>query len=183
MIKNLERTPFETEIRDTEQVIPDDLRRALETGHELSYGDYGEESKTISVTHNHKIYKFYETNEAGIYGWAMDITGEDGKYEDTKNIENDDEIEYLEKIFKQDIPDDLRRALNEAPEVSYENYGEKKIISTKHNGKVYKFHHDNGDHADWFMEITDEDGYQLHFADIREESDAEFLEKLFERLT
>ncbi|MFA6296115.1 MAG: hypothetical protein WC663_02080 [Patescibacteria group bacterium] len=164
-----------------EQDIPDSLRQAIDDHREISYENYGEK-KVIKIQQGDKTYKFFPDNQEHA-DWAMVTEDEDGKYLDSIGISEKSDVEYLEKIFEQDIPDGLRQALDEHREVSYENYGEKKIVSVKIGNKVYKFYPDNQEDADWVMVTEDKDGKYLDSIGIKEESDVEYLEKLFETPT
>ena len=165
----------------SKQDIPDSLRQILEMNREISLGDYGEGPKSISVKHDKKTYKFYQDSWRDGSGWVIDITDGEGNYETTVDIVEKSDIEYLEKLFEQDIPDGLRHALEKSRDISYEDYGEKKVVSVKYGGKIYKFYRDHREYAEWAMDVSDEKGEWLENMDVREKSDVDYLEKLFEQ--
>lgn len=150
------------------------LRDVLENDHDISYEEYGER-KIASVKHEEKTYKFYRKDG----NWVMEINDKDGKYIDSKEIWENNDVKLLEKLFEKDIPDSLRAALKEKREVLYEDQGEKQVVSVKHNGKTYKFYRESREYADWVMELDDEKGNYIDSVGIREMSDVEFLEELF----
>ena len=183
---NREKPDQEPQIINEEirQDISKSLRSALEMSRDISHGEWGEDPKSISITgQDKKTYKFYKDTGRENSEWVMEIMDEEGNYENTVNMVESADVEYLEKLFEQDIPDSLRSVLEESREVSYEDYGEKKVVSVKHGGKTYKFYRDNREHADWVMDISDEKDEWLGTTDVREKSDVEYLEKLFETPT
>jgi preprotein translocase subunit SecE len=166
-----------------EQDISTSLRQALEESREVSYEEYGEK-KVVSVKHGNKTYKFYRDFGREYSDWAMDIYDEKDEFVDSVDVREDADVEYLEKLFEQDISTSLRQALEESREVSYEEYGEKKVVSVKHGNKTYKFYRDFGrEYSDWAMDIYDEKDEFVDSVDVREDADVEYLEKLFEKPT
>lgn len=163
------------------QDFSDNLRRALEEGREVTYENYGER-KIVRVKYAGKNFKFYQDNRE-YADWVMDIEDEEGKMIDSVDVREDADVEYLEGLFKQDITDALRRLLLEEREVDYENYGDRKIVKVKHDGKTYKFYQESREYADWVMEIEDEKGQFFDSVDVREESDVQFLQELFDTPT
>jgi putative heme degradation protein len=159
------------------QDIPDDLRRVLEESREVSYENYGEK-KVVSVKHGNRTYKFYPDSREHA-DWAMDIYDEKGEYIESVDIREDADVKYIEELFKQDIRDNLRRVLEKNHEVSHEDYGDKKVISVKHGNRTYKFYPDSREHAEWAMDIYDENGEYIESVDIREDADVKYLEELF----
>ena len=163
------------------QDIPDGVRHALEEGREVSYEDFGDK-KVVKVKFNGKTYKFYR--ESREYAdWAMDVEDEAGKFLDSVDIREKVDVDYLEMLFEKDIPDGLRRALEENREVSYEDFGDKKVVKVKFNGKTYKFYRELREYAEWAMDIEDEKGMWLDTVDVREKADTDYLETLFETPT
>jgi hypothetical protein len=176
---NRERRQFD---ESSKQGISDSIRGALEEGRVISYGDWGEGSKLVSVVgDDNKTYKFYKESDDGYYGWRMDIYSEDGHYENGVTISEDADQEYLEKMFSQDISDKLRTSLEESGEVSYEDYGDKKVISVVLGKKEFRFYYSGYQYSSWAMEVKNEGEGEPTFMEIREESDVQFLEGLFEK--
>jgi hypothetical protein len=159
---------------EIKQDIQKDLRDILENDHDISYEEYGER-KIVSVKREEKTYKLYRKHG----DWVMETNDKDGNYIDSTEIWENDDIKFLEKLFEKDIPDSLRAALKEKREVSYEDQGEKQVVSVKHNGKTYKFYRESREYADWVMELDDEKGNYIDSVDIREKNDVDFLEELF----
>jgi hypothetical protein len=94
------------------------------------------------------------------------------------------EQEPIIETETQDISTSLRQALEENREVSYEEYGEKKVVIVKHGNKTYKFYHDIGrEYSDWFMEVYDENDEFVNSVDVREDADVKYLENLFDKPT
>ncbi len=163
------------------QDIPSGLRQALDENREVSYEEYGEK-KVVSVKYGNKTYKFYSIFDPRKSDWVMEIYDENDKFSESVDVKEDAETEYLEKLFKQDIPSGLRQALEENRKVKYEDYGEKKVVSVKHGNRTYKFYRDpSREYAEWGMDIYDENDKYVDSADVREETDTEYLEKLFEQ--
>lgn len=166
---------------ETKKIISSSIRQALEMNREISRGDHGEGPKSVSVVENGRTYRFYKDYAREGSEWAMEVTDEKGMYVETVDISDDADVEYLEDLFKQDISEGLRVALNESRDVSYEEYGEKKVVSVKYGGKIYKFYRDDSEYAEWSRITEDEKGKFEGRLDIREQADVEYLENLFKQ--
>lgn len=159
------------------QDIPSGLRQALENKREISYGEYGDK-KIVKVPYGGKTYAFYRDFGRESSEWVMDIYDEKGKLVKSADVNERGDIEFLEKLFQQDIPRGLRQALENEREV-HDEAGEK-VVTVRHGNKTYKFRRDFGrEYADWAMDVIDEKEEFVGSIDIREVADVEFLDALF----
>ena len=86
-----------------------------------------------------------------------------------------------EGAVEKDISLKLREALTNSRTISYEDYGERKVVSVEQDGRTYSYSRANNGRADWQVEIYDENNKYINSVDVREPEDVKFLEDLFKQ--
>lgn len=162
----------ETEIK--EGAIAPAVQEVLQRSREISYKDHGE-TKVISVTHEGKTYAFSKEFRT----WEMLISDGDG--EQNMQVTEKSDIDLLNQLSEQDLTAEMRLALRNSRQVSYEKNGERKVVSVMLNGKRYKFHYDRTERSPWWMQMEDEEGEWLGMVNLKEDADATYLETLFQQ--
>lgn len=151
--------------------ISDDLRARLEERREVEYVDYGA-TKVISTGLEGLKWSFSKPHGE----WVMERSDPGGNY-DHIILAAASDIEFLERLAKEDIAHPLRAALTRERSIDYHDHGERKVASVELDGVKYQVFRDSREYADWAM--TSEAGSEFRSFDIREQADLEFLETLF----
>ncbi len=172
--------PLPGEMHPSQETQPQDLpapfRALLDESRDVSYDTYGE-GKILSVrTPDGRTFRFHR----GISDWSADVYDAQGENLKQIDVSKESDVEFLEKISSQDIPDQLRKLLDAHRDISYEEYGEKKVVSVKTpDGKTRQFKRASNEYADWEMVTLDDQGEAIDHVDLREAKDTEYLEALF----
>jgi hypothetical protein len=163
-----------------EKDISEELRLKLQEERIVSGRRGFDHIKTITIHDDNVRHEFYQDydQERDDDVWIMEIYYDDpkGLRDDPDKeaiIDKENDVLFLTALNKSDIPEIVRRALQEKRVVWYDDHGERKIIEARDGEKKYKVEYHS---EEWSITTYTGDSFRTSW--LQEEGDSDFLDEL-----